>query len=141
MSLRVIRELVKARPPGLSQYTEQLTNQALSSYKETDCNVSQAAEDLFSPLSACLPPPRVLDILIPLISKAPDNSSLGALKLISKASSASGPVVYIIVYYQVISHSDETAISERLEDMVPGIVQVNNSLLTISLLIIIGLSS
>ncbi|XP_019850114.1 PREDICTED: CLIP-associating protein 1-like [Amphimedon queenslandica] len=107
MSLRVIRELVKARPPGLTQFTEQLTNQSLSSYQETDCNVSQAAEDLFSPLAAALPPPRVLDILIPLVSKGADASSLGALKLISK----------------VVSHSDESCISERLNDMVPGIVQ------------------
>ena len=84
MSLRVIRELVKARPPGLTQFTDQLTNQSLNSYQETDCNVSQAAEDLFSPLAAALPPPRVLDILIPLVSKGADASSLGALKLISK---------------------------------------------------------
>lgn len=87
MSLRVIRELVKARPPGITQFTEQLTSQSLESYMESDCNVSQAAEDMFSPLAAAFPPPRVLDILIPIVSKGVDANSLGAMKLLSKVYS------------------------------------------------------
>jgi hypothetical protein len=84
LSLRVIRELMKSRPPGITQFTEQLTAKVLESYKETDCNVSQAAEDLFGPLANAFPPKRVLDILLPLVAKGVDGNSLGALKLASK---------------------------------------------------------
>lgn len=93
LSLRVARELIKSRPPGVTQFTEQLTGLALECYKETDCNVSQAAEDLFSPLASALPPQRVLDILIPIVSKGADTNSLGALKLISKVKALQYAVV------------------------------------------------
>ena len=69
MALRVLRELIKARPPGITQFTEQLTKQSLETFKDTDCNVSQAAEDLFCPLAGALPPQRVLDILTPMVSQ------------------------------------------------------------------------
>ena len=84
MSLRVLRELIKARPPGVTVFTEKLTNTALESFKETECNVSQASEDLFSPLAGALPPQRMLEVLCPKISKGADPSSLGPLKLLAK---------------------------------------------------------
>ena len=88
------RELIKSRPPGVTQFTEQLTRQTLECYKETDCNVSQAAEDMFSPLASAFPPQRVLDILIPIVSRGADTNSLGALKLLSKV-----PPLANILYY------------------------------------------
>ena len=99
MALRVLRELIKARPPGITQFTEQLTKQSLETFKDTDCNVSQAAEDLFSPLAGALPPQRVLDILTPMVSQGADTSSLGALKLISKVNdNSNNAIIRIIVF-------------------------------------------
>ena len=63
---------------GITQFT------AKQSFKDTDCNVSQAAEDLFSPLAGTLSPQCLLDILTPMVSQGSDTSSLRVLKKISK---------------------------------------------------------
>ena len=86
MALRVLRELIKARPPGVTLFTEKLANAVLKSFKETECNVSQVSEDLFSPLAGALPPQRLLDILSPIISGGTEAFNLGALKLLAKVS-------------------------------------------------------
>ena len=84
MTLRVMRELLKARPPGVTQFTDELVTVVLDLFKDGDCNVSQASEDLFTPLSGSLPPQRLLNILEPLISNGADTTTLGPLKLLSK---------------------------------------------------------
>lgn len=76
--------MIKARPPGVTIFTEKLTNAVLTSYKETECNVSQVSEDLFSPLAAALPPQRMLNVLVPVITAGTENFSLGGLKLLAK---------------------------------------------------------
>ena len=88
MSLRVIRELIKSRPPGVTKFTEELTTVVLECFKDKDCNVSQAAEDLFTPLSNALPPQRMMDILGPIVNSNFDTDVLGALKLLSKVGVA-----------------------------------------------------
>ena len=61
--------------------------------------MSQAAEDLFSPLAGALPPQRVLDILTPMVSQGADTSSLGALKLISKVmENRNNAIIRIVVF-------------------------------------------
>ena len=86
LSLRVLRELVKARPPGITMFTENLTKSVLKCFKETECNISQVSEDLFSPLAGALPPQRVLNVLSPEITGGTGTINLGALKLFSKVS-------------------------------------------------------
>ena len=84
MALRVLRELVKARPPGVTMFTEKLTSSVLKSFKENECNVSQVSEDLFSPLAGALPPHRMLNVLSPVIIEGTESFNLGALKLLAK---------------------------------------------------------
>ena len=96
MALCARCDLIKACTPPITQFTEQFAKQSL---KDTDCNVSQAAEDLLSPVAGTLFPQCILDILTPLVSQGAHTSSLGALKLISKVmDNRNNAIIRIIVF-------------------------------------------
>ncbi len=108
MSLRVLRELIKARPPGVTMFTENLTKCALKSFNETECNISQASEDLFSPLAGALPPPRILNVLSPIISGGSETINLGALKLLARVSYNILMVIIRFLYFCTFTSTCKT---------------------------------